>query len=139
MKDTKRRLFQPAAKADAERAEGGSGKEKISEFSNFPALVGQKFSIHWKNKRGGGEIFPSLVSQDPPPALLQPLTNAPIALHYMTIAFRGHIEKSNLKKCPKSLPIITTTARVPHSRPKPSESPHLFADLKSPTTRASAS
>ena len=78
-------------------------------------------------------MFPSLVSQDPPPALLQPLTNALIILHYMTIALRGHIERSNLKKCPKSLPIITATARVPHSRPKTSESTHHHRDLKSPT------
>ena len=69
MKDTKRRLFQPAAKADAERAEGGSGKEKISDFSNFPALLGQNPSKQRKEKRGGGEIFPSLPSGDPPSAL----------------------------------------------------------------------
>ena len=75
------------------------------------------------------------MSQAPPRALLLPLTNALIVLHYMTITLRGHIEKSNLKKCPKSLPIITTTARVPHSRPKPSESPHHHRDRKSPHSR----
>ena len=69
MKDTKRRLFQPAAKADAERAEGGSGKEKRAEVSKCPALLGQNLSRKRKEKRGGGEIFPSLPSGDPPSAL----------------------------------------------------------------------
>ena len=61
------------------------------------------------------------MSQDPPPALLQPLTNALIFLHYMTIALRGHIEKSNQKNAPK----------VSQSSPRPQESPTLAQSLRS--------
>lgn len=62
------------------------------------------------------------MSQDPPPALLQPLTNALIVLHYMTITLRGHIEKPNLKK---------NAPKVSQPSPQPPKSPTFAQSLRS--------
>ena len=44
-------------------------------------------------------------------------------------------ESPTLAQSLRSLHTITATARVPHSRPKPSESPHHHRDRKSPHSR----